>query len=142
MTAPWLTLLWAVPMIGAAVVIGLPRSAAHLVRPIALTISLALEAGEYGIRVNSIHPYSVATPMIENDSMLGILQKHPNYLHAFAPMPYQPVPKGDSQRSDFMTADDVADVVVWLLSDASSYVTGEIVVADGGRMTLNYTVPA
>ena len=41
-TTPWLTLLWAVPMIGAAVVIGLPRSAAHLVRPIALTISLAV----------------------------------------------------------------------------------------------------
>jgi NAD(P)-dependent dehydrogenase (short-subunit alcohol dehydrogenase family) len=36
---------------------------------------------------------------------------------------------------------EVADVCAYLLSDAASYVTGEIVVVDGGRMTLNYTVP-
>ena len=36
---------------------------------------------------------------------------------------------------------EVADVVAWLASAAASYVTGEIVTVDGGRMTLNYTVP-
>lgn len=101
----------------------------------ALTNSLALEAGEYGIRVNSIHPYSVATPMIENDSMMGILTQHPSFLHSFAPMPYQPVTKGTSaKRMDFMTAQEVAEVIVWLASDASGVLSGSQINVDRGVM--------
>ena len=43
----------------------------------ALTNSLAIELGEYGIRVNSIHPYSIDTPMIEPEAMMEIFAKHP-----------------------------------------------------------------
>ena len=31
--------------------------------------------------------------------------------------------------------------MAFLLNDAASYITGEIVVVDGGRMALNYTMP-
>ena len=41
---------------------------------------------------------------------------------------------------DYADPAEVADVVADLASDAASYITGEIVVVDGGRMTLNYTV--
>lgn len=101
----------------------------------ALTNSLALEAGEFGIRVNSIHPYSVATPMIENDSMMGILRKHPSYLHSFAPMPYHAVAKDPTRKlSDFMEPAEVADVVAWLAGDGSATLSGSQIAVDRGVM--------
>ncbi|WP_396925972.1 mycofactocin-coupled SDR family oxidoreductase [Mycolicibacterium sp.] len=101
----------------------------------ALTNSLALEAGEYGIRVNSIHPYSVATPMTENDAMMGVFAAHPSYLHGFAPMPYLPVGQSATgKRSDFMSVDEVADVVVWLAGDNSATLSGSQISVDRGVM--------
>ena len=35
---------------------------------------------------------------------------------------------------------EVADVAAFLLSSAASYMTGEIVYVDGGRLALNYTI--
>lgn len=101
----------------------------------ALTNTLALEVGEYGIRVNSIHPYSVGTPMIENDAMMGILTKHPSFLHSFAPMPYQPVGKEEgAPRMHFMSVEEVAEVVVWLAGDSSGVLSGSQINVDRGVM--------
>jgi NAD(P)-dependent dehydrogenase (short-subunit alcohol dehydrogenase family) len=101
-----------------------------------LTNTLALELGEYGIRVNSIHPYSIATPMILNDAMLAVLGKHQSYLHSFAPMPYQPSAKSDKEakRNDFMTAEEAAEVVVWLAGDRSGLLSGSQISIDRGVM--------
>lgn len=100
-----------------------------------LTNTLALELGEYSIRVNSIHPYSIATPMIQNDAMLKVFGAHPSYLHSFAPMPYQPPAKeSGAQRTDFMTPEEAAEVIVWLAGDRSGLLSGSQIVVDRGVM--------
>jgi SDR family mycofactocin-dependent oxidoreductase len=91
---------------------------------VALTNALAIELGEFGIRVNSIHPYSVDTPMIEHELMMRIFAEHPQYRHSFGPMPLQP--KG------FMGADEVADVVAFLAGDGSGTLTGAQIPVDKG----------
>lgn len=93
---------------------------------VALTNSLALEAGEYGIRVNSIHPYSVHTPMIEPEAMARIFAKHPSYLHSFPPALLE--------AKAFMTAEDVASVVVWLAGDGSRSLSGAQIPVDKGAL--------
>lgn len=100
-----------------------------------LTNTLAIELGEYSIRVNSIHPYSIETPMITNDAMLAVLGKYPSYLHSFPPMPYQP-PNADGARgrSVFMSPQEAAEVVVWLAGDSSGVVSGSQIVLDRGVM--------
>ncbi|MGV0642518.1 mycofactocin-coupled SDR family oxidoreductase [Mycolicibacterium sp. XJ879] len=101
----------------------------------ALTNSLALEAGEFGIRVNSIHPYSIDTPMVEKDAMMALFAKHPNFIHSFAPMPYHPVNhQGKKGLQEFMTAEEVSDVVSWLASDASATISGSQIAVDRGTM--------
>jgi SDR family mycofactocin-dependent oxidoreductase len=91
---------------------------------VGLTNTLALELGEFGIRVNSIHPYSVDTPMIEPDLMMQVFAEHPHYVHSFGPMPLQP--------NGFMTADEVSDVVVWLAGNGSGTLTGAQIPVDKG----------
>jgi SDR family mycofactocin-dependent oxidoreductase len=91
-----------------------------------LTNSLAIELGEYGIRVNSIHPYSIDTPMIEPEAMMEIFAKHPTYVHSFPPMPLQ--------YKGFMSADEVADVVVWLAGAGSATLSGTQIHVDKGAL--------
>jgi SDR family mycofactocin-dependent oxidoreductase len=101
----------------------------------ALTNSLALEAGEFGIRVNSIHPYSIETPMVEKKAMMAIFSKYPSYLHAFAPMPLRPVNhEGKKGLQEFMTAEEVSDVVAWLAGDGSATISGSQIAVDRGTM--------
>ena len=91
---------------------------------VALTNTLAIELSEFGIRVNSIHPYSVDTPMIEPDLMMQVFAKHPHYVHSFGPMPLQP--------NGFMAASEVSDVVAWLAGDGSGTLTGAQIPVDKG----------
>ncbi|MGV0741154.1 mycofactocin-coupled SDR family oxidoreductase [Mycolicibacterium sp. XJ870] len=101
---------------------------------VALTNSLALEVGQYGIRVNSIHPYSIDTPMIEPQAMAAVFAENPSYLHSFAPMPLHPVGQDAEGLSTFMTPEEVADVVAWLAGDGSATLSGSQIAVDRGVM--------
>lgn len=102
---------------------------------VALTNALALEVGEFGIRVNSIHPYSVDTPMVEPEAMMTLFTAHPSFLHAFPPVPYQPVrTPGSDGRSGFMAPEEVAEVVAWLAGPGSASLSGSQIAVDGGAM--------
>jgi SDR family mycofactocin-dependent oxidoreductase len=100
---------------------------------VALTNALAIEAGEFGIRVNSIHPYSIDTPMVEKEAMMEIFGKWPNFIHSFSPMPYHPVDhQGKKGLQEFMTPEEVSDVVAWLASDGSATISGSQIAVDRG----------
>jgi NAD(P)-dependent dehydrogenase (short-subunit alcohol dehydrogenase family) len=92
-----------------------------------LTRVMALALADKGIRVNAVAPGTIATELAAKAVLTSDEAKA--RIMSRTPM------KRLGQPSE------IADVVAWLASDAASYVTGEIVVVDGGRMTLNYTVP-
>jgi SDR family mycofactocin-dependent oxidoreductase len=90
---------------------------------VGLTKSAAIELGEYGIRVNSVHPWAVATAMTEDPMIAKTLGDHPNYLASFgSAMP----------QIGLADPDDISDTVVWLASDLSRTVTGAQITVDLG----------
>ncbi len=92
-----------------------------------LTRVMALALAEKGIRVNAVAPGTIATELAAK----AVLTSEEAKLRIMSRTPMKRLGEPG----------EVADAVAWLASDAASYVTGEIVVVDGGRMTLNYTVP-
>ena len=92
-----------------------------------LTRVMALSLADQGVRVNAVAPGTIATEL----AMKAVLTSEEAKARILSRTPMKRL----GQPSE------IADAVAYLLSDASSYVTGEIVVVDGGRMTLNYTVP-
>jgi NAD(P)-dependent dehydrogenase (short-subunit alcohol dehydrogenase family) len=92
-----------------------------------LTRVMALSFADQGVRVNAVAPGTIATELARASVLTSDEAKQ--RIMGRTPMKRLGEPS------------EIADVVAFLLSDAASYVTGEIVVVDGGRMTLNYTVP-
>jgi NAD(P)-dependent dehydrogenase (short-subunit alcohol dehydrogenase family) len=91
-----------------------------------LTKVMALSLADKGIRVNAIGPGSIATEMAQ--SVLNDPEKARGALIR--------TPLGR-----FGEPEEVAGVAVFLASEDSSYITGQTIYPDGGRLALNYTVP-
>jgi len=100
--------------------VGTPNRAAYAASKAALdgaTRSLAMELGPKGIRVNSVAPGVVDTALWEkNKAIPGVVEG----VEAQTPL------------RRWATPDDIADVIVFLASDAARFVTGETISADGG----------
>jgi NAD(P)-dependent dehydrogenase (short-subunit alcohol dehydrogenase family) len=92
---------------------------------VAASGALAPEVGRYGIRVNAIAPGTIDTPMLRRD--LGGMNREE--ADAFLARVEQANALGRIGRPE-----EIARVAVFLASDASSYVTGETIVADGGYL--------
>jgi NAD(P)-dependent dehydrogenase (short-subunit alcohol dehydrogenase family) len=91
-----------------------------------LTRVMALSLVDKGIRVNAVAPGTIATELAAKAVLTS--EEAKKKIMSRTPMKRLGEPS------------EVADVVAFLASDAASYITGEIVVVDGGRMPLNYTV--
>ena len=91
-----------------------------------LTRATSISLAPHGIRVNAIGPGSIMT---------GMLQSVVNDKAAMARVMSR-TPMGRVGEPS-----EIAAIAVFLASDESSYVTGQTIYADGGRMPLNYTMP-
>jgi glucose 1-dehydrogenase len=91
-----------------------------------LTKVMALSLAPYGIRVNAIGPGSIMTDILkavatDKEAKRRILARTP--------------------LGRIGEPDEIASIAVFLASPEASYMTGETIYADGGRLALNYTVP-
>src|SRR4051812_11635823 len=89
-----------------------------------LTKVMALSLAAYGIRVNAIGPGSIMTDILKG---IASDQEAKNRLLSRTPLRRIGEP------------DEVAAVAAFLASDDASYLTGETLYVDGGRLALNYT---
>jgi SDR family mycofactocin-dependent oxidoreductase len=90
-------------------VVGLMRSWANWLAP-------------YSIRVNSVHPTGVNTPMIVNDAMTAFLNQSPELANALQNL--LPVP--------MVEPIDISNAIAYLVSDDARYVTGVTLPVDAG----------
>jgi NAD(P)-dependent dehydrogenase (short-subunit alcohol dehydrogenase family) len=91
-------------------VVGLMRVYANLLAP-------------HNIRVNSIHPSTVRTPMIDNEYMREWVREQVDDAQ---------VDMGNALPAQYAEPEDIANAVAWLMSDAARYVTGVALPVDAG----------
>jgi NAD(P)-dependent dehydrogenase (short-subunit alcohol dehydrogenase family) len=92
--------------------VGLMRVYANLLAP-------------YGIRVNSVHPTGVDTPMINNEFTR-------QWLAQLVSQSGSPPDMGNALPVQVLQPDDIANAVAWLVSDQARYVTGITLPVDAG----------
>ncbi|MET0293927.1 MAG: SDR family oxidoreductase, partial [Phenylobacterium sp.] len=90
-----------------------------------LTKAMALALAPHGIRVNAIGPGSIMTEILK-----GVMDSPQARRNTLSRTPLGRIGEPD----------EVAKVAAFLVSDEASYITGQTIYPDGGRLALNYTV--
>ncbi len=99
---------------------------------VGLMRALALELAPDSIRVNSIHPTTVDTPMVNNEETFKLFRpdlEHPtadDFVEAAKVMNALPI--------GWVQAVDISNAMVWLASDEARYVTGVTLPVDAGSL--------
>jgi NAD(P)-dependent dehydrogenase (short-subunit alcohol dehydrogenase family) len=117
-------------MASAAGLIGWPGASGYVAAKhavVGLTKAAALEYAEQGVRVNSICPSYVITPLVENDLFRDTLGNDEELIGAA---------RANHPIGRFAQPPEIASAACWLLSDKASFVTGSAMSVDGG-----YTAP-
>jgi NAD(P)-dependent dehydrogenase (short-subunit alcohol dehydrogenase family) len=117
-------------MASAAGLIGWPGASGYVAAKhavVGLSKAAALEYAEQGVRVNSICPSYVMTPLVEKDLFEDTLGNDEELIAAA---------RANHPIGRFAQPPEIANAAVWLLSDKSSFVTGTAMSVDGG-----YTAP-
>jgi NAD(P)-dependent dehydrogenase (short-subunit alcohol dehydrogenase family) len=92
---------------------------------IGLMRAYAVQLAGEGIRVNTIHPTGVASPMILNEAFARYVQEFPD----IAANLKNPLP---THEHGMLLPEDVTENILYLLSDVGRFVTGQTVVVDAG----------
>jgi SDR family mycofactocin-dependent oxidoreductase len=77
---------------------------------------------QYSIRVNTVHPTGVNTPMVVNEAMQEFLAQDPQLSNAMA----------NALPVEMVEPADISNAIVWLVSDDARYVTGVPLPVDAG----------
>jgi glucose 1-dehydrogenase len=92
-----------------------------------LTAIMGVSLAPHGIRVNAIGPGTILTDMVRNSVMSSDQARH-------TILSRTPIGRCGEPA-------EIAAIASFLASDDASYMVGQTIYADGGRMVLNYTVP-
>lgn len=83
---------------------------------------LAKDLAPHSIRVNTVHPTGVATPMIMNEALGNLITENPGIAEALK----------NALPVDMIEPIDISNAIAWIVSDAARYVTGSMIPVDAG----------